>query len=182
MEKGIKIWEQASYLEVSRKESQEAISSTMLTLRQPLEDFSEKVTYVVSDAREPEDFFECGVARIVSEKIVQIVSSFSPLKAQFFPVKVIHNGEDAGRYFYMNVFHEINCFDFDLSKYSCDEEIDFIESIYQLVLRPVNSEHHLFFVAKVDFSILCASDVLSSKLNNAGCTGIRFTDPSQAFF
>lgn len=157
------------------------MSSTLLTLRQPLQDFSENVTYIISDIEKPKDFFVCGVANIVSEKVMSVITSHSDAKVQFFPVQVIFNEESAGKYYYMNVFSEVDCFDFEKSKYDYDNDFDIIESIHQLILKPVDERHKLFFVENIDFPILCISETLTLRLKEAGCTGIKFMDPSQIF-
>jgi hypothetical protein len=160
------------------------VKDLKLTLHQSLKERFPKVKINIESAHPPVDYFSCGTMELISEKLMNILTSESNIQAEFFPVEIIYNEQiySQHKFFCINILDVVDCFDFQNSTYLIDEEIDdeYIESIDQLVLKPVNeNEHQLFYVDRVDFSIICITEFLANKIVMAKCTGIKFVHPSE---
>lgn len=160
-----------------------SLKNTNLTSNLVLEIYSEyPPTYP------PNDFFTTGLLRIIYSKIKKILDSIDNIKVEFFPVTVIYKGKEylEKSYFLMHIFDELDCFNFKNSEYKSHQiqssGARYIDSITKLSLLPVDtSKHKLFIVGEVGFFIICIASFIADKITEAGATGVKFIDPSEAY-
>ena len=146
--------------------------------------FPEGLRIVVESPRPPADYFKCGAMDVASEGLMRELAAHPGVKAEFFPVEVLtgKGGRVETQFYCMHVLDRADCFDFERSKFSVDED-GFIEDIDKLVLDESKAlGHELFRVANVDFVILCASEPLAQRVSAGGFTGVKFFDPSELFW
>ncbi|AFZ10530.1 hypothetical protein Osc7112_6376 (plasmid) [Oscillatoria nigro-viridis PCC 7112] len=161
----------------------QSLKNTILTSNIVLEIYSEyPPTYP------PNDFFTTGSLRIISSKIKEILDSIDNIKVEFFPVTVIYEGEEylEKSYFLMHILDELDCFDFENSEYKSHQVqssgATYIDSITKLSLLPVDtSKYKVFIVGEVGFFIICIDSFIADKITEAGATGVKFVDPSEAY-
>ncbi|MEG4075606.1 hypothetical protein QUA30_23195, partial [Microcoleus sp. Pol14C2] len=105
---------------------------------------------------------------------------------RFFPVTVIYEGEEylEKSYFLMHILDELDCFDFENSEYKSHQiqssGARYIDSIRKFSLLPVDtSKYKVFIVGEVGFLII--DRFIADKITEAGATGVKFIDPSEAY-
>jgi hypothetical protein len=160
----------------------DVVDDLKLRFCQSLKEQFPQVRLLVEPDYPPADYFVCGSMDLVSHTLMNILILESEVKAEFFPVVIVYRDEIYAerQFFYMNILDKVDCFDFDNSIYSVDEEVDIIESIDKLVLHPVDlTKHKLFYVAKIDVPVLCIANSLAEKIVRSGCTGVKFFDHSE---
>lgn len=86
----------------------------------------------------------------------------------------------------MHIIDELDCFDFENSEYKSHQiqasGARYIDSITKLSLLPVDtSKYKVFIVGEVGFFIICIDSFIADKITEAGATGVKFIDPSEAY-
>lgn len=146
--------------------------------------FPEGLRLIVESTYPPADYFKCGSMDVASEGLMRELESHPGVKAEFFPIEVVTGARArvGAQYYCMHVLDRADCFDFERSKFSVDED-GFIERIDRLVLDESRAlGHELFRIANVDFVILCTSEQLAQRVGAGGFTGVKFFDPSELFW
>jgi hypothetical protein len=181
----LKIWEpdftsEESYTK-ARFQDISQVRNVKLTLPTSLRGEFPQVKLVVESDHPPTDYFTCGPMHVVSARLMDALTSQRGVQAEFFPIEI----EQAGRaytatiYYCLHVLDRADCFDFEQSKYSVDEDGS-VDEIERLVLDESETlGHELFRVAHIDFPILCASEQLAHRVAVDGFTGMRFFEPSE---
>jgi hypothetical protein len=130
----------------------------------------------------PPDFFEVGTLFVVSERLRAVLSEYK-VHAEFFPLRVIHEGAEytERRFYFCNVLNCLECFDLARGKYTFWKKpgfTDHVKAIKKLAIDEAKaSGHDLFRIAKGGEYIVCASDRVASRVVERRLTGVRFIEP-----
>lgn len=185
----MKVWKRDAHSEEffthARHEDIGQVRSIKFTLPESLRgQFPEGLRLIVKSPYPPADYFKCGGMNVVSGGLMRELEAHPSLKVEFFPVEVVTEagGHVGTRYYCMHVMDRADCFDFERSKFSVDED-GFIEDMDKLALDESKAVgHELFRVANIDHVILCASEALARRIIAGGFTGVKFSDPSELFW
>lgn len=138
-----------------------------------------RVRFNVKAKKPLPDYFVCGVAYIVSERFKNLLEEFE-VKAEFFPVEIYlvrENKSSVDNFYFFHLMAEEDCFDFDNSEYTIDEDGS-VAHIQKLKLRFKSAiENNVFFIAKIDFMIICLTGRICAVIEENKITGIKLAEP-----
>lgn len=140
---------------------------------------SELTVLIKSRSPAPADFFQCGAMRVVSEDLKEFLTAWPVTGAEFFPVRIIQNGETSARNFFcFHLTEEVDCVDLERTKYTPYEGAEYLRTFERLVLDESKAEGHaLFRLARFYRTVICAEEALAGAIRKARFTGIKFYDP-----
>jgi hypothetical protein len=130
----------------------------------------------------PADFFQAGTLFTVSDHLKSVLEEF-PIRAEFFPVKVVRQGGGyvERAYYFCNILDCVECFDLTRGKYRFWEKPGFtdrVDRIEELVIDEDKAAgHDLFRIAKGGEYIVCVSDRVASTIAERQLTGMRLVNP-----
>ena len=142
------------------------------------------IRYEILSDSPPHDNFYVGTHFVVSEKLKIAMEEFHVF-AEFFPVRIIYNGEEytERRYFECNILDCVDCFDHTRGKATFSKTRGFTDRIDKIKKLAIDEEkaagHALFRIAKGAESIECVSDDLAARIEELRLTGMKFVDPDQ---
>jgi hypothetical protein len=146
----------------------------------------------ITSRREPADFFHGAPVMIVSAELKEALQEFD-VKVEFPPIKTTRLGKryTKKQYFFFNILEVVDCFDYRQSRYT--RTTHGVHEIDPLVLSKSKATgYHLFRLGPLPTSepnpkairdlIICVSEELAARVEDAGLTGVAFTRPEDRLF
>jgi hypothetical protein len=114
---------------------------------------------------------------IVSEQLRELFLELEPKHVQFAPIEVFHGAEKLAVYYFVQVLDNVDAIDWVKSKLeSYPEDKYAITRVTKLVLDKGRlRDRHAFRIQGLD-SRLAVSETFGKRANDAGMTGMRFTN------
>lgn len=116
---------------------------------------------------------------LVNQRVKAVFDGLGLQNMQYFPVKLIINGQAADHltYWIANIIGSVGCIDKDASNLTLDPEGD-IEFIESLTLKTDNNYGHIFRLAEY-LPVMAISSALKEALEGAKITGLMFYKPEE---
>ena len=122
------------------------------------------------------DYFQVGLLHIASSKLKDLLQSMN-VEVEFFPVSVSYRGERLDHYFVANPLKRFNAVDLNASEIEIDDELGDALSVRYLALDESKFLGTRLAVIS-EIQRIGVSDEVWTAVEEAGCTGCTFVEPS----
>lgn len=131
---------------------------------------------VVSESP-PADTFDCGPARIVSERLASILRGHvPPSDHELLPVDVYVLGERRHGFSILHVIPKLDALDRSRARFELHGTR--VSVIEKLAIDDARATAALFELDALDW-VTCVSEPLAREVEAAGCTGVAFETPDE---